>query len=332
MRDNGIRQRLFGRQGRHFEDLSDAEILAVAIASEEEATQAYTGFAEKLREEFPDTARMFTDMAAEEAEHRRMLIDMFKLKFGEQIPQITAADVRGIAQETPSGVVLLQTAHAMRRQAQQMEANASRFYHQAASRTSDATIRNLLGDLAVAESAHEQTADEIDDTTPPTDARVEEIDSAKRRFVLQIVQPGLVGLMDGSVSTLAPVFAAAFATHNSWDAFLVGMAASVGAGVSMGFAEALADDGKLSGRGTPYLRGFVCGLMTIAGGIGHTLPYLIPSFWTATAIAGVVVLIELLAIAWIQWRYMDTPPVSAVAKVMLGGAIVLALGILIGNG
>jgi len=227
--------------------------------------------------------------------------------------------------------MIFQGPEGMRREARRMESNASRFYHQAASRTLDVTIRNVLGDLAVAEAAHERTADEIDEEKPPTEARVREDDDARRRFVLQIVQPGLVGLMDGSVSTLAPVFAAAFATHDSWNAFLVGLAASVGAGVSMGFAEALADDGKLSGRGTPYLRGLVCGLMTIAGGIGHTLPYLIPDFWTATGVAGVVVVVELLAIAWIQWRYMQTPPLAAVAKVMLGGAIVLALGILIGS-
>ena len=319
------------RRGRHFEDLSDAEILALAISNEEQASRAYTEFAESLRADFPDTSRMFTEMAREETGHRRQLIALFQTKFGEIIPKIDANDIRGLLQERPSGMAKFQSAEGMRRQARQMEANASRFYHQAASRTQDVTIRNVLGDLAVAEAAHEQTADEMDESTPPTEGRVKETDDAKRRFILQIVQPGLVGLMDGSVSTLAPVFAAAFATHSSWNAFLVGLAASIGAGVSMGFAEALADDGKLSGRGTPYLRGLVCGLMTIAGGIGHTLPYLIPDFWTATAVAGVVVVFELLAIAWIQWRYMDTPPVSAVAKVMLGGAVVLALGILIGS-
>ncbi len=324
------------RRGRHFEDLSDAEILALAISNEEDASQTYTEFAETLRTDYPDTSRMFTEMAREETGHRHQLIALFKAKFGETIPKIDAAEIRGLQQERPSGSVKFQGgkfqgADGMRRQARQMEANASRFYHQAASLTLDATIRNVLGDLAVAEAAHEQTADEMDESTPPTEGRIKEVDNARRRFILQIVQPGLVGLMDGSVSTLAPVFAAAFATHSSWNAFLVGLAASIGAGVSMGFAEALADDGKLSGRGTPYLRGLVCGLMTIAGGIGHTLPYLIPDFWTATAIAGVVVVIELLAIAWIQWRYMDTPPVSAVAKVMLGGAVVLALGILIGS-
>ena len=273
---------------------------------------------------------MFTDMAEEETGHRRMLIEMFQAKFGETIPTIRAEDVRGMAQERPTAGARILGVEGMRRQARQMEANASRFYHQAASRMSDASIRNLLGDLAVAEQAHERTADEIDEATPPTEARTRETDQAKRRFVLQIVQPGLVGLMDGSVSTLAPVFAAAFATHSSWNAFLVGLAASIGAGISMGFAEALADDGKLSGRGTPLLRGLVCGLMTVAGGIGHTLPYLINDFWTATIVSGAVVVVELLTIAWIQWRYMDTPPLAAAAKVMLGGALVLAAGILIG--
>ena len=319
------------RRGRHIEDLSDAEILSLAISNEEQATKAYTEFAESLRADYPDTARMFTEMAEEETGHRRQLVELFKSKFGETIPKIDAADVRGLLQERPTALAKLQGPEGMRRQARQMEANASRFYHQAASRTLDLTIRNVLGDLAVAEAAHERTADEIDEATPPTEGRVKEDADARRRFVLQIIQPGLVGLMDGSVSTLAPVFAAAFATHSSWNAFLVGLAASIGAGISMGFAEALADDGKLSGRGTPYLRGLVCGLMTIAGGIGHTLPYLIPDFWTATVVAGVVVVLELLAIAWIQWKYMDTPPVSAVAKVMLGGALVLAAGILIGS-
>lgn len=322
---------IWTRKSRHVEDLSDAEILALAVSNEEQASLAYNGFADSLRSDYPDTARMFSEMAAEETDHRHRLVALFKSKFGETIPQIQADDVRGLLQERPSGLMKFQGPEGMRREARRMEANASRFYHQAASRTLDVTIRNVLGDLAVAEAAHERTADEIDEAKPPSDARTRETDHARQRFLLQIVQPGLVGLMDGSVSTLAPVFAAAFATHDSWNAFLVGLAASAGAGVSMGFAEALADDGKLSGRGTPYLRGLVCGLMTVAGGIGHTLPYLIRDFWTATAGAGIVVTLELLVIAWIQWRYMDASPVSAVAKVMLGGAIVLALGILIGS-
>ena len=212
-----------------------------------------------------------------------------------------------------------------------LERDAERFYREAAARSSDAAVRKLLGDLAEAEAGHERAALSADEKHLPGEARGQEDADAKKRFVLQVIQPGLVGLMDGSVSTLAPVFAAAFATHNSWNAFLVGLAASLGAGISMGFAEALADDGKLSGRGTPLLRGLVCGLMTVAGGIGHTLPYLIPDFFTATAAAAVVVVFELAIIAWIQWRYMETPPVSAAAKVMLGGGLVLATGILIGQ-
>ena len=321
---------VWGRRKRHIEQLSDPELLALAISSEEEASRTYSGFAEILQDDFPDSARMFSDMALEESEHRRRLIDLFTKKFGETIPPVRADDIRGLAQERPSGLLKPSGADAMRQQARQMEVDACRFYHQAASRTLDATIRKLLGDLAIAEAAHERTATEIDETVPPTQGRLREVDDAKRRFVLQIVQPGLVGLMDGSVSTLAPVFAAAFATHLPWNAFVVGLAASIGAGISMGFAEALADDGRLSGRGTPYLRGLVCGLMTTAGGIGHTLPYLIPRFWTATAVAAVVVVLELLTIAWIQWRFMETAPVAAAAKVMLGGSLVLAAGILIG--
>lgn len=252
-------------------------------------------------------------MAQEETEHRERLRAMFHSKFGDAVPDVEAKDIQGIVQERPSWVVIPQGAQGMRNQARKMEDAASRFYHLAASRVDDAEVRALFVELAAAEAAHENTASQIDPNAPPTPGRVEETEGAKKKFVLQVIQPGLVGLMDGSVSTLAPVFAAAFATHNSWNAFLVGMAASLGAGISMGFAEALADDGKLSGRGTPFLRGLVCGLMTIAGGIGHTLPYLIPSFWTATGLAAVVVVVELGAIAWIQWRYMDTPPFSAAA-------------------
>jgi rubrerythrin len=317
---------------RKFTDLNEREILALAISNEEDAAKTYGEFAAALRKDFPDSARMFTEMAEEETEHSQRLTAAFASRFGQRIPVIKARDVSGIAQERPDWLIKPTTADGMRRHARQMEENASRFYYQAAGRMSDPAIRKLLGELAVAESAHEQTAGEMDPDAPPSEGRVHETESARKRFVLQVIQPGLVGLMDGSVSTLAPVFAAAFATENSWSAFLVGLAASIGAGISMGFAEALADDGRLSGRGTPYLRGLVCGLMTVAGGIGHTLPFLIPAFWTAVIVSGVVVVVELLAIAVIQWRYMDTPPVSAAAKVMLGGALVLAAGVLIGNG
>jgi rubrerythrin len=219
----------------------------------------------------------------------------------------------------------------VRAHAREMERAAARFYRQALTRTTDASIRKLLGDLAEAEEKHDQIAAGLEEKLLTQSARHSEEENERRRFVLQIIQPGLVGLMDGSVSTLAPVFAAAFATHDPWNAFVVGLAASVGAGISMGFAEALADDGKLSGRGAPLLRGFACGLMTTAGGIGHTLPFLIPEFYTAMVVAFVVVVFELLAISYIQWRYMETPPLSAAAKVMIGGALVLAAGILIGS-
>ncbi|MBV8913358.1 MAG: rubrerythrin, partial [Acetobacteraceae bacterium] len=308
------------------------EILALAISSEEEDGRIYADFAEYLREEYPDSARVFDDMAEEESEHRRMLIDNYVQRFGDHIPLVRRQDVRGAVVRKPAWQVRQLGIDAVRRQARQMEVDASRFYTEAASQTSDAGIRKLLGDLATAEIEHQRAADSITAKRLPGEVRSREDDNARRRFILQIIQPGLVGLMDGSVSTLAPVFAAAFATEQSHDAFLVGIAASVGAGISMGFAEALADDGKLSGRGTPLLRGVVCGLMTVLGGIGHTLPYLIPAFWTATIVAAIVVVFELLAIAYIQWKYMETPPLSAAAKVMLGGALVLAAGILIGQG
>jgi rubrerythrin len=316
---------------RSFNDLTEREILALAISNEEEDGRIFADFAEGLRDDYPASAHVFTDMAAEENEHRRRLIDLFVEKFGDHIPLVRRQDVRGWVQRHPVWHLRPLGVDVVRRQARQMEQDAARFYQQAATRTSDAAVRKLLGDLAAAEAEHENAAAQIEAAHLPDDVRAGEDADAKRRFVLQIIQPGLVGLMDGSVSTLAPVFAAAFATHNPWNAFLVGMAASIGAGISMGFAEALADDGKLSGRGAPLLRGLVCGLMTFGGGIGHTLPYLIPNFYTATVVACIVVVIELLAIAWIQWRFMSTPPVAAAATVMLGGGLVLAAGILIGS-
>lgn len=316
---------------RTFSELSEKEILALAISSEEEDGRIYADFAENLRENYPDSARIFDDMAEEESEHRRQLIDAYVNRFGSHIPLVRRQDVRGFVARRPAWQVFPLGVEAVRRQARQMEADAGRFYQQAASRTSDAGTRKLLGDLAAAELNHERAADQITERHLEGGKREAEDDTAHRRFVLQIVQPGLVGLMDGSVSTLAPVFAAAFATHNSWQAFLVGLAASVGAGISMGFAEALSDDGKLSGRGAPLLRGLICGLMTTLGGIGHTLPYLIGNFWTATTLAVVVVVLELAVIAWIRWRYMETPPISAAFQVMFGGALVFAAGILIGN-
>ncbi len=316
---------------KRFADLAEVEVLALAISNEEEDARVYADFAHALRRDYPSTAAMFDEMAAEEDGHRRQLIDTFAARFGNHIPLVRRHDVRSHPSRKPHWQVRALGVEAVRRYAAEMERDSQRFYRAAASRTSDAAVRKLLGDLAETEAGHERRAADADAEHLSDAKRGAEDQDASRRFVLQVVQPGLVGLMDGSVSTLAPVFAAAFATHLPWNAFLVGLAASLGAGISMGFAEALADDGKLSGRGTPLLRGLVCGLMTTAGGIGHTLPYLIPAFWTATVAAGAVVVLELLAIAVIQWRYMETPPLSAAAKVMLGGGLVLATGILIGN-
>ncbi len=317
---------------RRFDQLSEREVLALAIANEEEDGRIYGEFAEHLREHYPDSAALFDEMSAEEDGHRRALIDLYVERFGQRISYITRREVRGAYAPPSPRTTIRRGVDAVREEAQRMERAAGFFYREAAARTQDAAVRKLLGDLATAELDHLKTAGEIEARRLPGEARDAEDENARRRFVLQIVQPGLVGLMDGSVSTLAPVFAAAFATRASHDAFLVGMAASIGAGISMGFAEALADDGRLSGRGAPLLRGLVCGAMTTAGGIGHTLPFLIADFWTATIAAALVALVELGVIAWIQYRYMDTPPVSAAAKVMLGGALVVAAGVLIGGG
>ena len=316
---------------RDFSDLSEKEILALAIANEEEDGRIYSDYANALVEDFPSSAKVFEAMAAEENVHRRWLIDLFVRKFGEHIPLVRRQDIRGTMQRRPLWHIKPLPIDKLRGHAREMEEDAARFYRLALQRTSDASVRKLLGDLAAAEEKHGRDAQAIEHEYLTESAVHDEDEGQRRRFLLQIIQPGLVGLMDGSVSTLAPVFAAAFATRDPWYAFLVGLAASIGAGISMGFAEALADDGKLSGRGTPWLRGAVCGLMTMAGGIGHTLPYLIPHFVAATVVACVVVVFELSVIAWIQWRFMDTPPLSAAAKVMLGGGLVLASGILIGS-
>lgn len=316
---------------RHLDTLDEREILALAISNEEEDGRIYADFAAWLREHFPHSAGVFDEMAREEDEHRRALIDLYVARFGSHIPHVHRREVRGAPVPASVFSVTRRGVDAVRQQAATMEADAARFYGEAMRRTEDAATRRLLGDLAAAEREHMDTASAIEKRRLPGEAREDEDVAARRRFLLQVVQPGLVGLMDGSVSTLAPVFAAAIATRHSHDALLVGLAASLGAGISMGFAEALADDGKLSGRGTPWLRGLVCGAMTMAGGVGHTLPFLIGDFVTAMIVAGIVVCVELGIIAWIQYRYMETPPISAMAKVMLGGALVLAAGVLIGS-
>ena len=315
---------------RNFDELSEKEVLALAIANEEEDGRIYLDFAEALREVYPGSAKVFSEMAAEESEHRRMLLDLYRQKFGEHIPLIRRQDVRGFISPPSMWQMKVLRLEAVRNQAEQMEIEAAGFYRQAMARSTDASIRKLLGDLAEAEVAHEHTAERLIEENLPLSVREQEDEAARRLFVLRFIQPGLAGLMDGSVSTLAPVFAAAFATGLSWDAFLVGMAASLGAGISMGFAEALSDNGSLTGRGAPWMRGLICGLMTTLGGIGHTLPFLIHNFVTATVVAIIVVFAELGVITWIRWKYMDTPPLSAALQIGFGGALVFATGILIG--
>ena len=316
---------------RNFKDLSEREILALAIGLEEEDGRIYGDFVDGLRESYPATAQMFEEMQKEESGHRQSLIETYRRRFGEHIPLIRRQDVKGFIDRRPVWLTRPLGIDAVRKQAEIMELETRRFYERAMQRVTDASTRKLLGDLADAERKHSALAEslEIKHLTPET--RAQEEAAQRRLFMLQIVQPGLAGLMDGSVSTLAPLFAAAFATHKSWDAFLVGLAASIGAGISMGFAEALSDDGSLTGRGRPWVRGLICGLMTTAGGLGHTLPFLIPDFRIATSVAVAIVTVELAAISFVRHRYMDTPFLAAAFQVVVGGVLVFLTGILIGS-
>ena len=317
---------------RRFSDLSEQEILALAISSEEDDARIYRSYAEMLRADYPDTAAIFDGMAEEENGHRQRLIELHQKRFGDVIPLVRREHVAGFYARRPIWLVENLGIERIRDEAEAMERDAESFYLKAAQRISDAATRKLLGDLAAAEGAHQIRAETLKQEHLDDDARTAEDRTAKRQFVLTWVQPGLAGLMDGSVSTLAPIFATAFATQDTWTTFLVGLAASVGAGISMGFTEAASDDGELSGRGSPLKRGMASGVMTTVGGLGHALPYLVPDFWTATTIAFVAVFIELWAIAWIQNRYMETPFFRAAFQVVLGGALVFAAGVLIGSG
>jgi erythrin-vacuolar iron transport family protein len=316
---------------KRFSDLNEAEVLALAVANEEEDARIYLNFAAKLRPQYPASAKVFEEMAVEEQGHRHMLIALYEKKFGKELPYITRQDVRGFLKRNPIWLADGLRLDAARRQAEIMEFEASEFYAQAAERARDTDVRKLLGDLAEIEKKHENLATKLGEATLTPDVKAEEDKTRHRLFVLQIVQPGLAGLIDGSISTLAPIFAAAFATHSTWETFLVGLAASIGAGISMGLTEALSDDGAITGRGSAWVRGIACGVMTTIGGLGHTLPYLIKDFWTATTIAGVVVAIELFAIAWIRWKYMESPFTSALVQVVLGGILVLLTGVFIGS-
>ena len=316
---------------KRISDLTEGEVLALAITNEEEDGRIYLNFASKLRAQFPASAKVFEEMATEEAHHRHILLEMYETKFGKELPHITRADVSGFVKRNPVWLADGLRVDTARRQAELMELEASQFYFKASAQARDTDVRKLLGDLAEIEKGHEDLAAKLGETNITPDVRAEEDATQKRLFVLQIVQPGLAGLIDGSISTLAPIFAAAFATRISWDAFLVGLAASIGAGISMGLTEALSDDGEITGRGRPWVRGAACGIMTAVGGLGHTLPYLIHNFWTATAVAGVVVAVELATIAYIRWKWMETQFSSALVQVVLGGLLVLITGIVIGS-
>ncbi len=323
--------RVFGLGRRTFDSLSEQEILALAISSEEDDARIYRAYADGLRDEFPQSAKVFDAMSEEENGHRAALIDLHCARFGENIQLIRREHVRGYYERWPDWLVRPLGIDKVRDQAAEMERQAYCFYIEAAKRTSDASTRKLLGDLAVAEHSHESLAHRLGNQLVPEDVKDEERTNERRQFILSYVQPGLAGLMDGSVSTLAPIFAAAFATQDTWQTFLIGLSASVGAGISMGFTEAAHDDGKMSGRGSPLKRGLASGIMTAVGSLGHALPYLITHFWTATTLAAIVVFFELWAIAFIQNRYMGTTFMRAVCQVVLGGVLVFAAGVLIGN-
>jgi len=319
-----------------FSDLTERDLLALAIGAEEEDSRIYQSFADRLRDNYPQSAGIFDAMAIEERAHRDWLYACYRERFGEFLPPIAREDVKGFLKRRQVWLNESLNLDQMRQTAEIMEMQAAQFYEKAAEKCSDLGVRQLLVRLAEIERGHEQKAGELTEAHRDSTAATEEEATRRRMFVLQYVQPGLAGLMDGSVSTLAPIFAAAFATHSNWETFLVGLAASIGAGISMGFAEALSDDGSLTGRGAPWMRGFICGLMTTIGGIGHTLPYLVPdsvpnAFWIATSIASVIVLVELWAIAWIRARYMDTPFLQAAFQVVAGGVLVFITGILIGS-
>ena len=317
---------------KRFADLTEQEVLALAITNEEEDSRIYRGFAEGLREQFPSSAKVFDEMAEEEVHHRTMLFDLYRQKFGDYLPLIRRHDVRDfIPHKSSLWLMRPLILGEVRTFAERMEVEAQGFYRKAADGARDISVRRLLLELAEAEAGHESLAHKLTEQILTDSARASEDATSERAFMLQYVQPGLAGLMDGSVSTLAPLFAAAFATHNTWQTFLVGIAASVGAGISMAFAEGLSDDGSLTGRGSPWIRGPVCGVMTAIGGLGHTLPYLIPHFLTATIVSIVVVIIELAIISWIRMRFMDTPFLRAAFQVVVGGTLVFIAGILIGS-
>lgn len=316
---------------KSFSDLTEQEIIALAISSEDDDARLYSGFANALMEAYPASAKVFMEMSEEEHQHRRWLTDLYQKKFGDFIPLIRRSDINGFVKHKPGWMIGKLNIEAMRQRAEVIELENYRFYKQASAHSKDPQIAKLLAQLAEAEKGHESLAARLGKLHVTADVKIDEAETKRRLFLLQVIQPGLVGLMDGSVSTLAPLFAAAFATGNTWATFLVGMAASVGAGISMGLAEGLSDDGKLTGRGHPLIRGLAAGIMTAVGGLGHTLPYLINDFKTATGLAIIIVFIELWAISWIRYKYMDTPFLKAAFQIAVGGFLVFLTGMFIGS-
>lgn len=322
---------------RSLQSLNPAELAALAINMEQEEARLYQEYARRFRRQGRmHLAAEMESLRQEEREHEQRLSDAFLAEFADQteVPLLRRGDVAGFGELPPLPKEEQFTPDVAVARIAFSEGIAERFYRHAAENSGrHDRLRALFAELAEVEAVHQSTegrvlaAARLDDGEKPAELK----HTDHERFVLQVVQPGLVGLMDGSVSTLAPLFAAAFATHKSWDAFLVGTAAAVGAGISMGFAEGMSDDGALTGRGHPWMRGSITGAMTLLGGIFHALPYLIPNFWTATTIAAIVVAIELFAIAYIRNRYMDTPFWRSIVQIVVGGGIVFAAGILIGS-
>lgn len=320
-----------GSEKLRFEELDEQQILALAISLEEDDSRIYEEYAEAVRNDYPESAKIFAKMAEEEHSHRHRLIDLYQQKFGDHIPLIRRQDVRGFLERKPVWLIQPIDIEKIRRQAEAAEYETRQFYSRAARRSEDAAIRKLLGDLAAEESVHEAKAEALESSLITHDVEKQERETRRRQVLLQVIQPGLAGLMDGSVSTLAPIFAAAFATHDTFNTFLVGLASAIGAGISMAFAEGMSDTGLITGRGSPWFRGAVTGIMTAFGGLFHTIPFLISNFRLALAVAIAVVVIELLTIAWVRKRYMDTPFLAAVFQVVVGGFLVFLAGILIGS-
>lgn len=317
---------------KKFQDLNDNEILSLAIDNLEEDIKLYDEYSSHFLINYPVTSKMFKQMSILKNKNRKKLVELHKKKFGETLSITDQKEIANYFKRKPEWLVIKNSIEKVRNEIVEMETLSAQFYNSFAKKSQNIEIRNLLIDLAIMSREQKDNAKLILLNAQKSRSAKEEVTKDKRQFILTWVQPGLAGLMDGSVSTLAPIFATAFATKDSHTTLLVGLAASIGAGISMGFTEAVHDDGVISGRGSPIKRGFASGIMTTIGGLGHALPYLISDFYVATVIAMFFVLVELWAIAWIQAKYMEIKFTKAVFQVVFGGSLVLAAGILIGGG